>query len=218
MRFWSGIALLLLAAPALNAATIVGIVSDRSSAEMAAGAEKHLEAFPEHEIVLRTPEQLKDVSDEQVVSLWDDADALILAAVFGEESGRIRRLVRDQGPGADVPIMAMNSKRGITRLSWLDGEPVMDSLSDKEVNEMVANPEPGEDPPRTWTNGAGSTPNRPNGSPVVPSTRAAVPSTWMGSSAGPWPRPGTTLTSRNPNPANPSATTAMVRPAPTRIP
>jgi len=67
--------------------------------------------------VLRTPEQLKDVSDEQVVSLWDDADALILAAVFGEESGRIRRLVRDQGPGADVPIMAMNSKRGITRLS-----------------------------------------------------------------------------------------------------
>jgi len=39
MRFWSGIALLLLAAPALNAATIVGIVSDRSSAEMAAGAE-----------------------------------------------------------------------------------------------------------------------------------------------------------------------------------
>jgi len=146
MRFWSGIALLLLAAPALNAATIVGIVSDRSSAEMAAGAEKHLEAFPEHEIVLRTPEQLKDVSDEQVVSLWDDADALILAAVFGEESGRIRRLVRDQGPGADVPIMAMNSKRGITRLSRLDGEPVMDSLSDKEVNEMVANPEPGEDP------------------------------------------------------------------------
>ncbi len=135
-----------LGAPALNAATIVGIVSDRSSAEMAAGAERHLEAFPEHEIVLRTPEQLKKLSDDEVVSLWDDADALVLAAVFGEEHGRIRRLVRNQGPGADVPIMAMNSKRGITRLSRLDGEPVMAGLSDRTINEMVSNPEPGEDP------------------------------------------------------------------------
>ncbi len=129
-----------------SAATIVGIVSDRSSAEMAAGAEEHLAAFPEHEIVLRTPEQLKDLPDEQVTDLWSDADALILAAVFGEESGRIRRLVRDQGPGADVPIMAMNSKRGITRLSRLEGERVMADLSDRTINEMVANPEPGEDP------------------------------------------------------------------------
>ncbi|MEQ6886238.1 cobaltochelatase subunit CobN [Salicola sp. Rm-C-2C1-2] len=129
-----------------QAATIVGIVSDRSSAEMAAGAEKHLEAFPEHNIVLRTPKQLKALPDEEVVSLWEEADAMVLAAVFGEESGRIRRLVRDQGPGADVPIMAMNSKRGITRLARLDGEPVMDGLADKTINEMVSNPEPGEDP------------------------------------------------------------------------
>nr|WP_243864864.1 cobaltochelatase subunit CobN [Halospina denitrificans] len=136
----------MLMASVANAATIVGIVSDRSSAEMAAGAEEHLEAFPEHEIVLRTPKQLKDLSDEQVTRLWKEADAMVLAAVFGEESGRIRRLVRDQGPGADVPIMAMNSKRGITRLARLDGERVMDPLSDKEINEMVSNPEPGEDP------------------------------------------------------------------------
>ena len=146
MRQGICLAALLLIAPVLNAATIVGIVSDRSSAEMAAGAERHIEAFPEHEIVLRTPEQLKKLPDEEVVSLWDDADALVLAAVFGEEHGRIRRLVRNQGPGADVPIMAMNSKRGITRLSRLGGEPVMEELSDKTINEMVSNPEPGEDP------------------------------------------------------------------------
>ncbi|MFO7786541.1 MAG: cobaltochelatase subunit CobN, partial [Halospina sp.] len=146
MRQGKWLILLLLITPALNAATIVGIVSDRSSAEMAAGAEEHLEAFPEHEIVLRTPKQLKELSDEKVAELWEDADAMVLAAVFGEESGRIRRLVREQGPGADVPIMAMNSKRGITRLSRLDGEAVLESLSDDEVNEMVANPEPGEDP------------------------------------------------------------------------
>jgi len=96
----------------------------------------------------------------------------------------------------------------------------MDSLSDKEVNEMVANPEPGEDPAAhlderrrqypeqaQWLTGRafyqGRSPEHMDGL-----------FRWALAQA----RPGTTLTSRNPNPANPSATTAMVRPAPTRIP
>ncbi|WP_091644969.1 cobaltochelatase subunit CobN [Aquisalimonas asiatica] len=145
MRF--SVLLLALLLPGIaSAATIVGIVSERSAAEVAAGAHAFVDAHPEHDVVLRTPEQLAEKSDGEVAGLWREADAVFMAGVFGDQVGRIERLLREASPGADVPVLAMNSDRRITRLSRLDGEPVLDGLSDEAVNELVANPDAGEDP------------------------------------------------------------------------
>ncbi|WP_254432129.1 cobaltochelatase subunit CobN [Aquisalimonas sp. 2447] len=128
-----------------SAATVVGIVSERSAAEMAAGAHEFLDAHPDHEVVLRTPEQLAGKSDSEVAALWQDADAVLLAAVFGDQVGRLERLMRQQPPAGETPILAINSDRRITRLSRLGGERVLDGLSDDDLTELTLNPDPGED-------------------------------------------------------------------------
>ena len=137
---------LLLIPAVASAGTVFGIVSERSAAEVAAGAHAFLDAYPDHAVVLRTPEQLAGKSDGEVASLWQEADAIFLAAVFDDQVGRLARLLRQQPPGADVPVLAMNSDRRITRLSRLGGEFVLENLSDAAITELSANPDPGEDP------------------------------------------------------------------------
>jgi cobaltochelatase CobN len=134
-----------LMATVASAATVLGIVSERSAAEVAAGAHALVEALPEHQVILRTPEQLELLSDEQVRALWQHADALFLAAVFGDQVGRLERLLRQHAPAAGTPILAMNSDRRVTRLTRLGGEAVLASLTDEQISEITANPWPGED-------------------------------------------------------------------------
>jgi cobaltochelatase CobN len=137
--------LLLLCLPGLaSAATVLGIVSERSAAEVAAGAHVFLEDFPQHAILLRTPEQLAELSDQQLRDLEQQADAIFLAAVFGDQVGRLQQLLRMSEPAK--PILAINSDRRITRLSRLKGQPVLAPLSDEKFADMAANPQAGEDP------------------------------------------------------------------------
>ncbi|MFV8836588.1 cobaltochelatase subunit CobN [Aquisalimonas sp. APHAB1-3] len=145
MRF--SVLLLALLLPGIaSAATIVGIVSDRSAGEVAAGAHAFLEAHPDHEVVLRTPDQLADKSDREVAALWAEADAVLLAAVFGDQVGRLERLLREHPPAHDAPLLAINSDRRITRLSRLDGQRVLDDLADEQITDLAANPDTGVDP------------------------------------------------------------------------
>lgn len=146
MHFRLWLAALLLIPALAQSATVVGIVSERSAAEMAAGAHQFLADFPEHQVTLRTPEQLAELSDPEITDLWQQADALWLGAVFGDQTGRLERLLRQQGPGAEVPLLAVNSDRRITRLSRLDGKAVLEGLSREQLRELTLNPEPGEDP------------------------------------------------------------------------
>nr|WP_198021986.1 cobaltochelatase subunit CobN [Algiphilus aromaticivorans] len=147
LRFPLRLLLALLFAPcAAQAATIAGIVSERSAAEMAAGAELFVEQHPEHEVRLRTPEQLAGMSDAEVAALWREADAVVMAAVFGDQVGRIQRLFREAPPGRDVPVLATNSDRDITRLSRLDGERLLAGFSGADIDALTQNPEAGADP------------------------------------------------------------------------
>ena len=57
-------------APSVMAATVVGIISERSAAEMAAGAHRFLDHNPDHRVLLRTPDQLATQSDQGSYS-WD---------------------------------------------------------------------------------------------------------------------------------------------------
>lgn len=136
----------LLAPCAAQAATIAGIVSERSAAELAAGAERFVARHPEHEVRLRTPEQLAGMRDAEVAALWREADAVVMAAVFGDQVGRIRRLFHESPPGRDVPVLATNSDRAITRLSQLDGERLLAGFSGDDIDALTRNPEAGADP------------------------------------------------------------------------
>lgn len=129
-----------------QAATIAGIVSERSAAEMAAGAKRFLEHHPEHEVRLRTREQLAGMSDAEVAALWQDADAVVMVAVFGDQVGRIQRLFREAPPARDVPVFATSSDRDITRLSQLGGERLLAGFSGREIDALTQNPDAGADP------------------------------------------------------------------------
>ncbi|WP_018882513.1 MULTISPECIES: cobaltochelatase subunit CobN [unclassified Thioalkalivibrio] len=132
--------------PAHAGPLVVGVVSDRSAAEVAAGAHRFLEAHPQAEVILRTPEQLADKSDEAVSALWREADAILVAAVFGDQAARLDRLLREAPPPEGAPILAINSVRHLTALSRIGGEAVLVGLDDEKRTELAANPDPGEDP------------------------------------------------------------------------
>ncbi|WP_216594700.1 hypothetical protein [Halomonas sp. PR-M31] len=134
--------LLLVLLPTLaSAGTLVGIVSERSAAELAAGAARFLDAYPDHRVVLRTPEQLAKTDDAELDELLNDADALLLAAVFGEQTGRLARLVETAAARRDFPILAVNGDRRLTRLSRLSGEWALAGLDAATLGELVASPD-----------------------------------------------------------------------------
>ena len=144
-HLWLASALLVLLPQVVQAGTIAGIVSERSAAEMAAGAERFVEGHPEHEVRLRTPEQLAGMSDAEVAALWRDVDAVIMAAVFGDQVGRIQRLFRESPPARDVRVLATNSDRDITRLSRIGGEALLAGFSGADIDALTQNPEAGAD-------------------------------------------------------------------------
>ncbi|MGR2740859.1 cobaltochelatase subunit CobN [Billgrantia sp. Q4P2] len=140
-------ALLLALLPAFaSAGTLMGVVSERSAAELAAGAARFLDAYPGHRVILRTPEQLAETSDAEFTELLDDADALLLAAVFGEQVGRLARLVETAAARRDFPILAVNGDRRLTRLSRLGGERPLAGLDAAALGELVVGPEAGQTP------------------------------------------------------------------------
>lgn len=147
-RLSAGLALilcLLIVAGPGKAATVVGLVSDRSAAELAAGAQRFLERYPEHRVALRTPDQLADLDDQAVEALLASADAILMAAVFGDQVGRLERLLSDRAGRRPVPVLAINGDRRLTRLSQLDGHALLDGATDELLTRLMAAPEPGAD-------------------------------------------------------------------------
>ncbi|MGQ4880425.1 cobaltochelatase subunit CobN [Billgrantia sp. LNSP4103-1] len=143
-RVFTGLVLLLNLLPTLaSAATVVGVVSERSAAELAAGAHRFLDAHPDHEVILRTPEQLASAGDSELATLFGQADAVLLAAVFGDQVGRIAAQI-EQAVAPQVPVLAINGDRRLTRLSRLDGERPLAGLSEEALGELTAGPEPGQ--------------------------------------------------------------------------
>jgi len=94
----------------------------------------------------------------------------------------------------------------------------MDSLSDKEVNEMVANPEPGEDPAAHLDERRRQYPEQAQWLTGRAFYQGRSPEHMDGLFRWALAQAGHDIDVPEPKPANPSATTAMVRPAPTRIP
>ncbi|TGN39312.1 cobaltochelatase subunit CobN [Marinobacter confluentis] len=129
----------------LNAATVVGVVSDRSAAEMAAGAHQFLDFHPGQTVILRTPEQLATMDNAALESLLSKADAVLMAAVFGDQVGRLEAVIRAEMSERDFPVLAVNGDRALTRLSRLENRAVLDGLEATDLNDLMKAPDPGAD-------------------------------------------------------------------------
>ncbi|XKH02375.1 cobaltochelatase subunit CobN [Marinobacter nauticus] len=131
--------------PGVRAATVVGIVSDRSAAEMAAGAHRFLATHPDHDVILRTPEQIARLDNRALAALVGRADSLLLAAVFGDQVGRLERVIEARMATRRFPVLAVNGDRSLTRLSRLGGQRPLAEMDDASLNDLMKAPEPDAD-------------------------------------------------------------------------
>ena len=113
--FWVSFTCFLLLPPDANSKTLFGVVSERSAAELAAGAHRFAQAYPQHTLVFRTTAQIRGMSDETIVAEIKKADALLLVAIFGDTSKRLEKFIRAEGQHR--PLLAINSDYGLVRLS-----------------------------------------------------------------------------------------------------
>lgn len=176
----------------VSGATVVGVVSERSAAEMAAGAERFLTGNPDHRVVLRTPEQLASLDNRALNELIGRADALLLAAVFGDQVGRLERVVREQAADRLFPILAVNGDRTLTRLSRLEGLEVLGGLDAFALNDLMKAPDPGAD---VEAHRAGLRQQFPQQIPWLEGRalyQGRTPNIWMACCAGCWRRQVTT--------------------------
>ncbi|GIX32035.1 MAG: hypothetical protein KatS3mg124_2507 [Porticoccaceae bacterium] len=144
-HLWLLAPLLLAMAPAVPAKTLFGVVSERSAPMLAAGAEHFDRLHPGHRLILRTPEQIAALTDDELGALLRRADAVLLAAVFGDDLvPRLARLLdAEPHPG---PVLAVHSDRRLVLRSRLDGRPVFAGLDREAVDALHANPGPEVDP------------------------------------------------------------------------
>ena len=124
-----------------NAATLFGVVSERSAAELVSGAHQFSKKNPGHRIVLRTPQQFSQLSDQDIIRFLTQSDAVLFGAVFGDSVPRIERIVKHAQLSDRVPVFATNSDRRITRLSRFNGRFILSSLDDKSLSALVRNPD-----------------------------------------------------------------------------
>lgn len=135
---------LLLPVPCVHAARLVGIVSDRSAPAVAAAAQDFDRAHPGHELVLRTPEQLANETDDAVARLWADADAVLFGAVFGEAAPRFVRLLATTPPPRKATIFAVSSDRRLTVASRIDGRRPLAEFDADTLDALAGQPDAGE--------------------------------------------------------------------------
>ena len=135
------IATMLLVAQNLHAATLFGVVSDRSATELAAGASQFNRTNPAHNLTLRTPSQLAELSDQQISTYIGSADAILIAAVFGDSVTRIERLIKTSALDKNIPVFATNSDRRLTRLSRINAKDVFKDINEQSLRTLTSSPD-----------------------------------------------------------------------------
>ncbi|WP_374498130.1 cobaltochelatase subunit CobN [Vogesella indigofera] len=107
-----------------QAATLFGVVSERSAAEAAAAAAVLVRQHPGHRIVLRTPAQLALLGDKPLQALWRDADALLVTGAFGDVAQRLTPLLRQPLRRRNAPLLVLASDQALQLHSRLQGRSV----------------------------------------------------------------------------------------------
>jgi hypothetical protein len=77
----------------ISAATLVAVVSERNSGDLAQAARDFNRRLPKHRLIFRTTAQVDALSDAQLQELVSGADALLLATVFKETAQRVQAVL-----------------------------------------------------------------------------------------------------------------------------
>ncbi|MEC4720788.1 cobaltochelatase subunit CobN [Noviherbaspirillum sp. CPCC 100848] len=104
------------------AATLFGVVTERTAPTAIEAAHRHLAAHRGDRILLRTPAQIMAANDKQLAQWIGQADSIVAVAVFGDPARRLKdALERHAGPRARV--LAMNGEASLNLMSrHLDAE------------------------------------------------------------------------------------------------
>ncbi|GFE88746.1 cobaltochelatase subunit CobN [Steroidobacter agaridevorans] len=117
----------------ISAATLVAVVSERNSGDLAQAARDVNQRLPNHRLIFRTTAQVDALSDAQLEELISGADALLLATVFKETAQRVQALLpatraREIISVAGDPALGRQSRWGSKRL-FVDEDPRYAELS-----------------------------------------------------------------------------------------
>lgn len=118
--------------PGAEAADIVGVVSNRSAQETAAGAKLFVADNRGHTVTLRSTDQVAEMSDAELAALWDGADGLLLLGVHGEQVPRLLMQLEASPPASQATLISLSSDPRLTPLARIGGTAVFAGLSDGE--------------------------------------------------------------------------------------
>ena len=96
---------------ALVVKKIVAFVSDRSSGSLVAAAHRFLDLHPQHTISIRSVSQLNLMNDQELAGLIQQADAILMAAVFAEP---VERLLNLKYPSQQTRVVINGDRRLLT--------------------------------------------------------------------------------------------------------
>lgn len=114
--------------------TLFGIVSSRNSLVAATAAARFAEAHPDDRVVLRTPDQVRAMSDADLKEMLGEADAVLIAGVFGEDAMRVARLASELPAGRTIAAISVASslaEQMHKRMAKSNGEAVADAFRDR---------------------------------------------------------------------------------------
>ncbi|QWP76312.1 cobaltochelatase subunit CobN [Lysobacter sp. K5869] len=126
-----------------QAATVLGVVSERAAPETAEAAQAVLAARSGDRIVLRTPQQLEALDKAQLQQLVAGSDAVIAVALFGEQGVRLRETaqrLRRQGHGPRR-LYAFHGESGLAYASY-DERRDLRALTQNELGQLTADAPP----------------------------------------------------------------------------
>ena len=110
---------------------IFGVVSDRSAPALASGAAAFLDKHQGYRIVLRTPSQLRQMSDRAIVQELEKASIISASAFFGDQVARFAKLV--EAHAASKVLYAVSSSPQLVRLSRNQKRLVFAGMSGQQV-------------------------------------------------------------------------------------
>lgn len=87
---------------------ILALVSDRSSGSLVVAAHRYLDLQPSHQVQIRSVSQINLMSDQELVKLVNQADAILMAAIFAEP---VERLLNLQYPQNQTRIVINGDRR-----------------------------------------------------------------------------------------------------------
>ncbi len=99
-----------------SAATLLGIVTERSAPSAVEAAHRHFAAHPRDRIMLRTPAQLMAASDAELARWIGQADSVLAVALFGDPARRLKDALARHA-ATRTTVLAFNGEASLSLMT-----------------------------------------------------------------------------------------------------